>query len=35
MQRRDELAAKNVGLILSGGNITADQLMQIIRSEMP
>jgi threonine dehydratase len=35
MQRRDQLAGKNVGLILSGGNITIEQLRQIIRGETP
>ena len=35
MQRRDELAGKNVGLILSGGNITIDQLTQIIGGDTP
>jgi threonine dehydratase len=35
IQHRDELAGKNVGLILRGGNITVDQLIQIIRGEMP
>jgi threonine dehydratase len=35
MQRRDQLAGKNVGLILSGGNITLDQLSRIINHECP
>jgi threonine dehydratase len=35
MQRRDELAGKNVGLILSGGNITTEQLTRIIHNERP
>jgi threonine dehydratase len=35
MQRRDELAGKNVGLILSGGNITIEQLKRIIHNERP
>ncbi len=35
INRRNELAGKNIGLILSGGNITADQLRQIIRGEKP
>ena len=35
IKRRDELAGKNVGLILSGGNITIEQLAQIIRGETP
>ena len=35
LKRRDELAGKTVGLILSGGNITIDQLAQIIRGETP
>ena len=28
--RRDQLAGKNVGLILSGGNITVEQLLRIL-----
>ena len=35
MKRRDHLAGKNVGLILSGGNITIEQLKQIISGERP
>ena len=35
MARRSELAGKNVGLILSGGNITSDQLKRIINHERP
>jgi threonine dehydratase len=35
MKRRDHLADKNVGLILSGGNITTEQLKRIIRGERP
>ena len=35
IQRCDKLAGKNVDLILSGANITVDQLTQIIRGEMP
>ena len=35
MQRRDQLAGKNVGLILSGGNITIDQLSRVINHECP
>jgi threonine dehydratase len=35
MQRRDEVAGKNIGLILSGGNITAEQFQRIIRHERP
>lgn len=35
IQRRDELASENVGLILSGGNITVDQMTQIVRGETP
>jgi threonine dehydratase len=35
MQRRDELAGKNVGLIVSGGNITIEQLKRIIHGEKP
>jgi threonine dehydratase len=31
--RRDELVAKNVGLILSGGNITTEQLTKILNGE--
>jgi threonine dehydratase len=34
-KRRDELADKNVGLIISGGNITTEQLKRIIRGEEP
>jgi threonine dehydratase len=30
MARRNELAGKNVGLILSGGNITVEQLLRIL-----
>ena len=33
MKRRDQLAGKNVGLILSGGNITIDQLSRIINHD--
>jgi threonine dehydratase len=33
MARRDELAGKTVGLILSGGNITMDQLRRILNHE--
>jgi threonine dehydratase len=35
MKRRDELAGKNVGLIVSGGNITIEQLTRIIHGEKP
>ncbi len=35
MARRDELAGKSVGLILSGGNITIDQLRRILNHERP
>ena len=35
LQRREDLAGKNVGLILSGGNITIEQLKQILRGETP
>ena len=35
IQRRDELAGKKVGLILSGGNITMEQLKRIILGEKP
>ena len=35
MQRRDELAGKNVGLIVSGGNITIEQLKRIVLGEKP
>jgi threonine dehydratase len=31
--RRNELTAKNVGLILSGGNITIEQLTKILNGE--
>jgi threonine dehydratase len=33
--RRDELVGKRVGLILSGGNITPDQLRRIMNHETP
>ena len=33
LARRSELAAKNVGLILSGGNITIEQLTKILNGE--
>jgi threonine dehydratase len=35
MARREELAGKTVGLILSGGNITAEQLRRILDHERP
>jgi threonine dehydratase len=35
MVRRTELAGKKVGLILSGGNITSEQLRRIINHERP
>jgi threonine dehydratase len=35
MQRRGELAGKNVGLIVSGGNITFEQLKRIVHGEKP
>ncbi len=35
MARRDELAGKAVGMILSGGNITAEQLRRILNHERP
>jgi threonine dehydratase len=35
MARRDELAGKTVGLILSGGNITTEQLRRILSHEQP
>ncbi len=35
MQRRDQLAGKNVGLIVSGGNITIEQLKRIVHGEKP
>jgi threonine dehydratase len=35
MQGRGQLAGKNVGLILSGGNITIEQLSRIINHERP
>ena len=31
--RREELAGKTVGLILSGGNITSDQLRRVLNGE--
>jgi threonine dehydratase len=33
--RRNELAGKNVGLILSGGNITIEQLSRILNGQIP
>jgi threonine dehydratase len=35
MTRRDELAGKNVGLIISGGNITTEQLRRVLSHERP
>jgi threonine dehydratase len=35
MARRDELAGKTVGLILSGGNIMVEQLRRILNHERP
>jgi threonine dehydratase len=35
MLRQSELAGKNVGLILSGGNITIEQLSRILNRESP
>lgn len=35
MARREELAGKNVGLILSGGNITTEQLRRILNHDRP
>jgi threonine dehydratase len=35
MARRSKLASKNVGLILSGGNITIEQLTRILNHEPP
>lgn len=35
MARREELAGKRVGLILSGGNITPEQLRRIVNHETP
>ena len=35
MARRDELAGKTVGMILSGGNITTEQLRRILNHERP
>ena len=35
MARREELAGKTVGLILSGGNITTEQLRRILNHERP
>jgi threonine dehydratase len=34
-QRHDKLTGKNIGLILRSGNITVNQMTQIIRGEMP
>jgi threonine dehydratase len=33
--RRNELAGKNIGLILSGGNITIEQLTKILNGQFP
>jgi threonine dehydratase len=35
MARREELAGKTVGLILSGGNITTEQLRHILNHDRP
>ena len=35
MHRREELAGKTVGLIISGGNITAEQLRRVLNAEQP
>jgi threonine dehydratase len=35
LQRRDELTGKNVGLILSGGNISAEQLSRVLCGASP
>jgi hypothetical protein len=35
MARRDQLAGKNVGLILSGGNISPEQLHRIMSDAQP
>ena len=35
MQVRAQLAGKTVGLIVSGGNITTDQLIRIMSRERP
>jgi threonine dehydratase len=35
MARRDDLLGKTVGMILSGGNITAEQLRRILNHERP
>jgi threonine dehydratase len=35
MARREELAGKTVGLILSGGNITTEQLRRVLNHERP
>ena len=35
LERRGELAGKTVGIVLSGGNITADQLRRILNHERP
>jgi threonine dehydratase len=33
LRRRDDLAGKKVGLVLSGGNITLDQLRELLNAE--
>jgi threonine dehydratase len=35
LARRGELAGKTVGMILSGGNITIEQLRRILNHERP
>jgi threonine dehydratase len=35
LARRDKLAGKRVGLILSGGNITTEQLCRILNHQQP
>ncbi len=35
MARREEWAGKTVGLILSGGNITTEQLRRVLNQERP
>ena len=35
IKHRDTLAGKNVGLIVSGGNITNDQLTRILNHQPP
>ena len=35
MARRSELAGKNIGLVLSGGNITIEQLNRVLSGQIP